>query len=103
MQTTGLMLSARARTYPPARSLLIVGPQPPPIGGAPQTLQDMVDELLREGGIRVAVINTSPSTDVRGKMTGVNGEKFRRLALILPKYGREVRHHDAVLVFANDL
>lgn len=85
------------------RTLLIIGPLPPPIGGSPITVQEMVDELARNNSIRVALINTSPSRDPRKKMTGFNLEKVRRLTFIFFKYIPESRNCDSVLVFANNL
>lgn len=85
------------------RTLLIVGPIPPPIGGSPLTVQEMIEELARNNSIRALLINTSPSRDPRKKMTGFNLEKVRRLILILFNYIRESRNCDAVLVFANNL
>ena len=86
----------------PAR-LLIVGPKPPPIGGSPLTVQAMLAELALYPALRVRVINTSPASDVRKKMTGFNLEKVVRSLFILPQYLIEIRDCDAVLVFANDL
>ena len=88
---------------PKGRSLLIVGPLPPPIGGSPLTLQAFVDELSKDPSVRLAIINTSPARDPREKMTGFNLEKVRRMALILAEYVRRIRGTGAVLVFANNL
>ncbi len=85
------------------RTLLIVGPKPPPIGGSPLTMQAMLEELSFYPSLHVIVINTSPVLDVRKKMTGFNFEKVRRSLAILPKYLHEIRRCDAILVFANDL
>lgn len=85
------------------KRLLFVGPKPPPIGGSPLTVQAMLEELAFYPSVQVTVINTSPSLDVRKKMTGFNFEKVKRSILILPKYVIEIPRCDAVLVFANDL
>jgi glycosyltransferase involved in cell wall biosynthesis len=85
------------------KRLLFVGPKPPPIGGSPLTVQAMLEELASYSSIQVAVINTSPTLDVRKKMTGFNFEKVKRSLLILPKYIYEIPRCDVVLVFANDL
>jgi glycosyltransferase involved in cell wall biosynthesis len=86
-----------------ARKLLIVGPLPPPIGGSPLTVQEIVQELSRNRSVQPVVINTSPSGDVRKRMTGLRPEKFLRMASILPRYFWEIRRSDASLVFANNL
>jgi glycosyltransferase involved in cell wall biosynthesis len=88
---------------PAAKTLLLVGPKPPPIGGSPLTVQAMLAEFERYPLIRVALVNTSPALDVRKKMTGFNFEKVGRTVSIVPRYLREIRRSDAVLVFANDL
>jgi glycosyltransferase involved in cell wall biosynthesis len=83
--------------------LLLVGPKPPPIGGSPLTVQAMLEELALYPSIQVRVVNTSPTLDVRKKMTGFNFEKVGRSLAILPRYVYEIPNCDAVLVFANDL
>ncbi len=85
------------------KTLLLVGPKPPPIGGSPLTVQAILAELERYPRVRVALVNTSPTLDVRKKMTGFNFEKVGRTISIVPRYLREIRGSDAVLVFANDL
>jgi glycosyltransferase involved in cell wall biosynthesis len=85
------------------KRLLIVGPKPPPIGGAPLTVQAFLDELAGYPAISVGLINTSPSRDVRKKTTVFNLEKVWRMVTIIPGYTLEIRKCDAVLVFANDL
>jgi glycosyltransferase involved in cell wall biosynthesis len=85
------------------KRLLLVGPKPPPIGGSPLTVQAMLEELAFYPAVQVTVINTSPTLDVRKKMTGFNFEKVRRSMLILPNFMHEIPRCDAALVFANDL
>lgn len=85
------------------KTLLFVGPKPPPIGGSPLTVQAMLEELSLYPSIQVKLITTSPGLDVRKKMTGFNFEKVWRSLVILPKYLYEIPRSDAVLVFANDL
>src|SRR5690349_192416 len=85
------------------KTLLFVGPKPPPIGGSPLTVQAMLEELARYPSVQVKLISTSPGLDVRKKMTGFNFEKVLRSLIILPKYLYELPRSDAVLVFANDL
>jgi glycosyltransferase involved in cell wall biosynthesis len=93
-------LEVQSTVHP--KRLLMVGPKPPPIGGSPLTMQAMLAELALYPGVEVAVINTSPATDVRKKMTGFNLEKVARTVQIVPQYLARIRHCDAVVVFAND-
>jgi glycosyltransferase involved in cell wall biosynthesis len=85
------------------KTLLFVGPKPPPIGGSPLTVQAMLEELACYPDVQVKLISTSPGLDVRKKMTGFNFEKVWRSIVILPKYLYMIPTCDAVLVFANDL
>lgn len=85
------------------KTLLLVGPKPPPIGGSPLTVQAMLGELSFYPSVHVNLINTSPALDVRKKMTGFNLEKVIRSLSILPRFIFEIAHCDAALVFANDL
>ncbi len=85
------------------KTLLIVGPKPPPIGGSPLTVQAILEELRCYPMIRVKLLNTSPAMDVRRDLTGFNFEKVRRFASILPAFIREAHDCDAIIVFANDL
>ncbi len=95
---------ARAAASPSRKkTLLLVAPTPPPIGGSPLTVQAMLSELADHPDIRVSLVNTSPTVKSGRKMTGFNVEKVKRTAAIVPLYLREIRDSDAVLVFANDL
>ena len=85
------------------KTLLFVGPKPPPIGGSPLTVQAMLEELAFYPSVQVKLISTSPGLDVRKKMTGFNFEKVWRSIVILPKFLYLLPTCDAVLVFANDL
>src|SRR5512141_944260 len=93
----------KTKTSIEVKTLLFVGPKPPPIGGSPLTVQAMLEELALYPSVQVILINTSPTLDVRKKMTGFNSEKVRRSLSILPRYIYEVPRCDVVLVFANDL
>ena len=84
-------------------SLLIVGPKPPPIGGSGLTVQALIDELSKYPKVRLSIVNTSPTRDVRKKMTGFNFEKIWRTFSILPRYVWQLNKSDVVLVFANNL
>jgi len=103
VQQTSLSQTQISQNSVQAKTLLFVGPKPPPIGGSPLTVQAMLDELASYPSVQVTLINTSPARDVRKKMTGFNFEKVRRSLSILPRYIHEIRRCDAVLVFANDL
>jgi glycosyltransferase involved in cell wall biosynthesis len=86
------------------KTLLLVGPKPPPIGGSGLTVQAIIDELAAKyPGIRLTLINTSPYRDPRKKLTGFNFEKVLRMAMIVPKYIWEVGRSDTVVVLANNL
>ena len=85
------------------KTLLFVGPKPPPIGGSPLTVQAMLEELALYPSVDVKLITTSPGLDVRKKMTGFNVEKVWRSVVILPKFLYQLPKCDAALVFANDL
>ena len=85
------------------KTLLFVGPKPPPIGGSPLTVQAMLEELALYPSVNVKLISTSPGLDVRKKMTGFNFEKVWRSIVILPKFIYHIPRCDAALVFANDL
>jgi glycosyltransferase involved in cell wall biosynthesis len=100
-EETGQIGKAGTDSLP--KTLLLVAPKPPPIGGSPLTVQAMLAELARYPNIRVALVNTSPTLDVRKKMTGFNFEKVRRTISIVPQYLYKIRGSDAILVFANDL
>lgn len=103
MQITESKQGIKAQTALQVKRLLFVGPKPPPIGGSPLTVQAMLEELAFYPSVKLTVINTSPTMDVRKKMTGFNFEKVKRSILILPNYIFEIPRCDAVLVFANDL
>ncbi len=102
MKTIAIPQQLEVQAAARPRRLLIVGPKPPPIGGSPLTVQAMLAELALYPEIEVVLVNTSPATDVRKKMTGFNFEKVLRSIAIVPQYAWEVRRSDAVVVFAND-
>lgn len=85
------------------KHLLIVGPLPPPIGGSPLSVQEMLNELNNRPNIRTGVINTSPARDPREKLEGFHPEKVRRMVNIFSQFIREIRNYDAAIVFANNL
>jgi glycosyltransferase involved in cell wall biosynthesis len=78
--------------------LLIVGPQPPPVGGGTVSVQSLLDELAAHGTVRPDVINTSPPYQT--KKTGlIKRGTLRRAAVITRKFSRQIKHSDAALVF----
>ena len=85
------------------KKLLIVGPIPPPLGGSSLTVQAIIDEISKYPEIKLSIVNTSPTRDIRKKMTGFNVEKVWRMISMLPKYLWNLKGSDAVLVFANNL
>jgi len=103
MENDRTLNQADVFTNNPVKTLMIVGPKPPPMGGSPLTVQTMLEELALYPSMSVMVINTSPALDVRKKMTGFNFEKVRRSFAILPRYLYDIRGCDAVMVFANEL
>lgn len=85
-----------------AQTLLIIGPQPPPIGGATVLLQAILDELTSHDSIRVTAVNTSPPhgrIDAKGR---IDSEKLPRMASILRRCAQGIRHSGSVLVFASN-
>jgi len=85
------------------KTLLVVGPQPPPMGGGTATVQVFLDEIARYTSVRVIQINTSPPSNYSKKaMLGLNLEKLRRTVLIVGRYAHKIRSCDAVLVFSNN-
>ena len=85
------------------KKMLIVGPIPPPLGGSSLTVQAIIDEISKYPEIKLSIVNTSPTRDIRKKMTGFNVEKVWRMISMLPKYLWNLKGSDAVLVFANNL
>lgn len=85
------------------KDLLIVGPLPPPMGGAPVTVRDMIEELAKYPSLRISVINTSPTGDVRKNKAGIDLERLGRMIVILARYAWESRRARVVLVFSNNL
>jgi len=85
------------------RTLLVVGPLPPPIGGAPATVKEILDELTKDPSYKVSIINSSPATDPRDQVDGFNFEKALRFIKLIFSFYRQLLNHEAVLIFANNL
>jgi glycosyltransferase involved in cell wall biosynthesis len=80
-------------------TILVVGPQPPPIGGATISVRVLLDELEKYDSIRVLTINTSPKNQQK-KTRLMSPEIQRRTVRIVLESFKNVRKSDAVLVFA---
>src|SRR5450759_4245557 len=86
------------------KTLLLVGPKPPPIGGGGLTVQAILDELaIHYPSIRLKLINTSPARNPKKDLDGFNFEKVRRILLMVPKYIWAVGKSDSVVVLPNNL
>lgn len=86
------------------KTLLLVGPKPPPIGGPGLTVQAIMEELAEHyPSIQLKLINTSPLRDHRKKQEGFNFEKVFRAIMVLPRYLREVGRSDSIIVITNNL
>jgi glycosyltransferase involved in cell wall biosynthesis len=103
LQSEGKGQTGKAGAGSPAKTLLFVGPKPPPIGGSPLTVQAMLAEFARYPNLKVRLISTSPAGDVRKKMRGFKFEKVRRTAAIIPQFLVKAPRSDAAVVFANPL
>lgn len=85
------------------KPVLIVGPLPPPMGGAPVTLKEMVEELSKDPALKVSVVNSAPHSDVRKNEAGINLERFGRSAIVSARYIREIRRARVIFVFSNNI
>ncbi len=86
------------------RTLLVVGPQPPPLGGGAATVQVLLDELAKQGTIRTLAVNTAPPPKYSKRMMrGLSVEKARRELSILRQYLRNVERSSVILVFSTNL
>jgi len=94
-----------AKTIPAnqVKSLLVVGPLPPPIGGAPATVKEILDELANDPSYKISIINSSPATDPREQVDGFNFEKAYRFIKLIFAFYRQLLNNEAVLIFANNL
>jgi len=84
------------------RTLLIVGPQPPPMGGATATVQSFLAELRKQSSIQASLVSTHLSHKYRKKKFLFEPETIQRAIFILARYLKKMRSCDAVLVFGNN-
>lgn len=84
-----------------SKLLLIVGPQPPPMGGATLTVRALRDELDRHKNVRAALVDTRFAAAYRSRRL-LRAEAVWRAGRILRDYARQVKDSDAVLVFGNN-
>ncbi len=94
--------SAHPDVRPTTQTLLIVGPIPPPMGGATLTVQTLLEELVRYGSVKAALVDTRLPTYYRKKKMLFEPQTLKRALLITKHYRAQIRHCDAVLVFANN-
>ena len=83
------------------KTLLVIGPHPPPIGGATTTVQLFLDETAKYEWLRTISINTSPP-DYRKKTALLKLETIQRTAFILTNAIKNISRCDAVLLFATN-
>lgn len=82
------------------KRLMVVGPQPPPLGGGTASVQLLLDELRTYEAVQTIAIDTSPH--LQNKKTGVfKRGAWRRAVFITRQYIGRVKHVDAVLTFTN--
>jgi len=84
------------------KTLLVVGPQPPPVGGATATVQAFLDELARRDSVRCVVINTSPPPDYRVKTALLKLDTLARAATIVRQFVNAIGSSDAALIFGTN-
>ncbi len=84
---------------PEQKTLLLVGPHPPPVGGGTVNVQILLQELARHPDIRVISINTSPPETLRQTGT-VSAEELRRGLNIARDFIANLGKSDSVLIIA---
>ncbi len=83
------------------KSLLIVGPLPPPVGGGTVSVQVLLETLAQRSDIASAVVNTSPRS-YRKRTSLARLETLERAARILGDYLKKIRYSDAVIVYSTN-
>jgi len=81
------------------KTLLIVGPQPPPVGGGTVNVEILLQELKKYPDILVTSINTSPK-DCHRQTNIFDLEEIRRAGRIIWKYLVNIKKSDSVLIIA---
>ena len=81
-----------------AKTLLVLGPLPPPVGGATRTLQLFLEEAARWENVEIRLINVSPS-DYRRETAVWRWSTFRRAVIIIGQFLTDISRCDAVLLF----
>ena len=83
---------------PPERAsekvLLVIGPEPPPIGGGTVSVQTLLDELAKYPALRVRTVNTSPVS----AMSSPRLERMRRALRIIRQCRASMGGSSAILV-----
>ena len=95
------MNKVKSITRTPMKTLLVVGPHPPPFGGGTVSVQVLMDELARHTTIQTITINTSPR-NYRKKTTLFKLETLSRILRISRHYIKSIKNCDAVLVIGTD-
>jgi glycosyltransferase involved in cell wall biosynthesis len=84
------------------KTLLIVGPQPPPMGGATATVQSFLAALREQPFIRVSLVSTRLPHKYRKKKFLFEPRTILRAVFILTQYLKHIGSCDAVLVLGNN-
>jgi glycosyltransferase involved in cell wall biosynthesis len=89
------------KTHYVKKTLLLVGPKPPPIGGGTVNVQILLKELEKIPNIHIITINTSPRHH-RKKTNSFSPEKINRFLRIFKLYILNIKKCDSVLVIGTD-
>lgn len=92
----------QADVKPARQTLLIVGPLPPPMGGATLTVQTLLEELAGYASVQTALVDTRLPTHYRQKKVLFEPQTLKRAIFITKQYLEQIRRSHAVLVFANN-
>lgn len=91
-----------AVAFEATKTLLIVGPQPPPMGGATATVQSFLAALREQTSIRVSLVSTRLPHKYRKKKFLFEPRTMLRAVFILTDYLKHIGRCDAVLVLGNN-